>query len=87
MSDQLWWIIEGIGGLLVAGIGTGLWMYLHPPAERRFWQCVRYQGGGIYRTPRRMTMEEATAWLGTINAEVAHTDLEYGFIFYRSRGG
>lgn len=88
MGESLWWWIEMATGLSVLAILVGMWRYLHPGQDRHIWRCVRYQGGGVLVTPKAMTLAEATDWLGKCaNVEVAHVDTNYGFIFYRPRGG
>lgn len=88
MWAPTWWVFEIIGGILVAGFLVGIYYWYWPRADRRIWKCVRYQGGGSVVTPRSMTIEEATRWLGRDNnGEVMHVDRDRGFIFYRPRGG
>jgi hypothetical protein len=88
MNDTIWWVIEILSGLAVLAVLSIMWRYHHPGPDRRIWRCVRYQGGGVLVSPRRMSLEEVTQWLAeSANVEVAHVDENYGFVFYRPRGG
>lgn len=66
---------------------AALYFYHIRQPKRRVWRCFRFHGGGVLDTPRPMTLEQATRWLGISGMEVAHVDYEHGFIFYRPRGG
>lgn len=88
MGEFLWWWIEATSGLTVLAILWMMWRYHHPGPEKRYWRCVRYQGGGVLTTPKKMTLAQVAEWLGkTANVEIAHVDENYGFVFYRPRGG
>jgi hypothetical protein len=83
-----WSMIVEAGGLILVAIV--MWFayrsYLSRP-YRRLWMCVRFHGGGRVMTPKPMSVDEVTEWLGRIHGEVSHVDQENGFVFYRPRGG
>jgi hypothetical protein len=79
-------LIDWVGSLLIMAILIGVWFVHFRARDRRVWRCVRYQGGGAINTPRPMTLDEATHWLGRNNDEACHVDTDHGFIFYRPRG-
>lgn len=72
--------------LFILSILLMMWFWHFRNKARRIWRCYRYHGGGVLQTPRPMTLQEATVWLGESGCEVSHVDTEHSFIFYRPRG-
>jgi hypothetical protein len=61
-----------------------LWLWSR---QKRFtWKCCKVGGGGMLRTPRRMTQEKACRWLvRQTGSEIIFVDSEHHFIFYQTR--